>query len=424
MLLRGLFIGVAFGPTFLLGIWIAVASTPWYQQYLASSWSRELSRSLGMSITVDRVRTPSSSRVELHGVRVQHPESGSDVAKIRVVEATRFGNGWTARLAQPELQGPELGNCYRLIHDWFLCRPKLVENTIHIQMDDLTVHGSAGKGTFVDVHIELGHREDQALASVRCGLADVQLGDAIKVDFARSHTLKQSQWLFQTSSTSVPVAVMADYLPPLRALGTNASFTGSIWIRHDMANRSEWRLQGRLDQLQLEELSQSLPFRLSGTAQVHIENAHVSSGRLQYFRGNMVSDHAGRIDPRWIELGSRYLGLTTGWKPSADTMPRSLEYDSLAADIEISHQGISLRGLRNDEVIVQGLESPLLVESDQIAPMPLDNLVSFLTGEYRSDRNPNGTAAALRARIAQHLPWPINANATTISVVPTVGIQR
>ncbi len=418
-IVRMLFFFAAALPTIALCVCIVVSWTPWYQSYRIASWNRWLSSQLGMHVTIDQIRTPSPNLTEFEYITILHPESNREVARVRLVEAFHSTQGWALRLAQPELQGEELASCYKIVHDWFLCRPKSVQQAVVLAMNDLTIHGSSSSATLVDIKIDLSSKSDQVLSHMRFRLAGDPPESEARLDFTRSHRSKITHWQLQTGEQSFPCALFSDYFRDLEKLGDSARFTGTAWCKYGEEVPREARISGRLDRVQLDQLTQQLPYSLTGQAQLWLSDAIFANGKVRSLKGRLISSSSGRLDRRWISGAAESLGIVAANVSSPESTMRHLPYDAIGIDMELMATGLVLHGIGDNPTLLSGPQGPLLTAPTQVAAIPLSSVAEFLSGGSSAI---NGVAgfdqAAARTMIAQYLPWP-DPEGPKVSVVPT-----
>jgi hypothetical protein len=418
-IVRMLFLFAAALPTMCLCVWVIASWTPWYQSYRVASWNHWLSSQLGMHVSIQNIRTPSPNLIEFESIIISHPESDREVARVRLVEAFRSSQGWALRLAQPELQGAELTSCYKIVHDWFLCRPKSVQQAVVLAMNDLTIHGTSSSATLVDIKIDLSSKPDQVLSHMRFRLAGEPLESEARLDFSRSHRSKITHWQLQTGEQSFPCDIFSDYFHDLDKLGESARFTGTAWYKYGEDVSREARISGRLDRVQLDQLTQHLPYDLTGLAQLWLSDAVFANGRISSLKGRLYSSSGGRLDRRWISTAAESLGVTATNMPAAESTIRHLAFDAIGVDMELTTSGLVLHGIGDNPTLLSGPQGPLLTASGPIAAIPLTSVAEFLSGSSLSTKGVAGfDQSAARHTIAQYLPWP-EPEGPKVSVVPT-----
>jgi hypothetical protein len=179
-----------------------------------------------------------------------------------------------------------------------------------------------------------------------------------------------------TGGTPLPCSLIGSYWPAALRLGSASTFDGRITATRD-AGRWMLELSGRLSDVDLERLLEPYPHKLSGTAEISLENAIVTNGQLQAAAGRIVGG-PGVISRSLIHAAQQHLGV----EPSRQTMlgrASRIEYRQLNLAFKIDQAGLSLRGefpKAPGAILVD--EKVVLVRQGADDPLPVVNLLRAL----------------------------------------------
>jgi hypothetical protein len=349
---RMLFLLLGASPVCLGLLWILWSCTPWYASQRRRDWESLLANSLGMRVHVGLVREPSPEHFQLEQVIIQHPESQLEVVRVRMVEGFRRGEGWAVRLAQPEIQGDQLEACWRIAHDWFLCRPALTRNALAIAMNDVTIHGVAADArgrvastrTLKDLQIDLLPQTDLITATLRYRHAEDPPLEAIRLQATRYHHSKDRHTELQldTGRLAFPCSLLAGRFPHLGRMGPAAQFTGGVDLR--MADSGQWsaRIRGSVQQMDWHDVTEPFPFRLTGLGRIEDMDVVLNDGKIQVARGKL-SGRNGLVHRKWLMHSRKLFGVPA--PSSLSEMRESMvHYHAIDASFELSPSGLIVRG--------------------------------------------------------------------------------
>lgn len=278
-------------PTLLTFAAVMVTRTPWYHRAEIAALEVLLQQRLGLSVAIAEMTKPTPGEWQLEGVRLSDPETGAEVARVRtVIYAVAEGRSGIY-LEQPELRSDQFPLSWRLVHDRFLCQPELIGSGLRLRAKDLSIHNQLQGLTLSPVDVRIEPQEQDTLATVRFALAGRPAGEApamLRVTRDRSGTAPRTHVSLATGSSPLPCNVLADYLPVMRLLGSDAQFAGQLrWeLGHDDYTV---QLQGaKFTDVNMLDLFELFDYRLSGMGTIEIQS-------LTRHRGRPVSEAIGRI---------------------------------------------------------------------------------------------------------------------------------
>jgi hypothetical protein len=167
-----------------------------------------------------------------------------------------------------------------------------------------------------------------------------------------------TSWTLRTNETPLPCSALAEYLPMLERLGSDAMFSGTMrWsIRQD-----GWMIDlggSRFSNIALGQWLENLPHRLTGMASVQLDRCRVVSEQ----RVTQVVDIAGSLRARDGLVGEsmfaaarRHLGFAVADVGSV------VAYDRIALGFNLNGPLLQLDGVCGTELGYEGLHSGVVV---------------------------------------------------------------
>jgi len=341
---RMLFVFSCAIPTCMTVLVVVLTCTPWYSDYRRRSVEHELSRQLGVTILIDAIEYPAPQVTRLVGLRMLEPETQAEIGRVRLVTWITGDTKDGVRLSQPELQSQYLPYVWRVIHDRFLCQPELTSVPIRMAADDLTIHSGTGSMTLRDVDTWIRPLENRVEAMIQCVPAARRDDAPVHVTVVRDRSGRSAvtDWTLQTGDIALPCSALADYLPAMRNLGADATFTGTL---HWKIDADGWLLDlggSRFDEVELAELMHGVPHRLTGRASVRLERCHVEPGEAVDVSGTLVAN-SGYIGQSLIRASHSQLGFDIA--PLADGEARDVPYERLALRFDLFGPQLTLAGI-------------------------------------------------------------------------------
>lgn len=395
---------LAFGvlPTLGTLAWTAYRASPLYAAVERLAWENRLGALTGLSAKVGQIEHPTWDTTLLHELHLIDPDGGQRVARIRQVDIGLQPEGVVVLLSQPEVSQGKFLRIWDTLHDRILRGPAPSAD-VQIRTGEFTLEVGKRAQTFTAVQCTISRRPPGAAlatdppnnssstaetnrrgadvqADIQFQLAGVEMPIPARllVERCRQASPPTTHWTLQ-SNVPIPCDVFTDYLPLLSQLGDRATFQGNVSVA---LQRASWsgQLSGQFLQVDLRQLTNALPHRLSGTANVRIDQAFIEQGVLNSATGAVIS-HGGTVSRSLISSLAQHLSLSTPEVVLAESAPLT-GYDLLAFQFAISGEGFSLAGFndRGDETMLTAAGQPLLAGDSQ-ARYPLAALVRALTPE-------------------------------------------
>jgi hypothetical protein len=341
---RLLFVFCCALPTCLSATVVAVTCTPWYADYCRRAIEHELSRQAGVTVLIEAVEYPTPSTTRLLGVRLLEPETRAEIGRVRVVT---WGGGDAKNgiyLSQPEMQSEQLPYVWRVIHDRFLCQPELTAVPVRMVAADLTIHSRSGSMTFRDINTWLRPLDRRIEAMIQCVPAARHDDAPVHISVVRDRTSRvaSTDWTLNTGDIALPCSALADYLPTMRNLGADATFTGTLKWK---INSAGWSIDlggSRFDEVELSELLHSVPHRLTGRASVRLERCQIDPGSAVDVSGTLLAG-SGFIGHSLMRSAQSQLGFDIAL--AGDAGERDWPYDRIALRFDLFGPQLTLAGI-------------------------------------------------------------------------------
>lgn len=360
---RMLFVFSCAAPTLVTVAVVILTCTPWYDDYRRRGIEHHLSRELGVTVRIDAVEYPSPKTTRLVGVRLLEPETGNEVGRVRMVTWVSGETKNAIRLSQPELQSEQLPYAWRVLHDRFLCQPVLTALPVRMAADDLTIHSRVGSMTLRDVDMWLRPLDQRVEAMIQCVPASRRDDAPIHISVVRDRSGRNAStdWTLQTGDIALPCSALADYLPAMRNVGADATFTGTLRWKIDPTGWSVDLGGSRFDDVELAELMHSVPHRLTGRASVRFERCLFQPGTAVDVSGTLVSG-GGFIGQSFIQAAQSQLGFDAA--AFVDQEARDVRYERIALRFDLFGPQLTIAGICHQQRGYEYLSGGTVVTAD------------------------------------------------------------
>jgi hypothetical protein len=306
----------------------------------------------------------------LEDVSLVDPDGGRRVVRVRLIEVAKTDHGLIAIASQPEIGARQLQRLGEILYTRILRGPKPAE-PMQLLLGDVTMQGTAGAMTFSDVRVALDTPQDAVQVTLDFLVAGQDKANPLQLQVTRSRdgAAPASTWQLRTAAGQFPCALLADYLPPLAALGPDCQFQGTAWIEQD-GRGWNGEIAGRFVNADLGNLIAPFPHKLSGSAEIMLSHSRFEQGRVVEVAGSLSSG-GGVISRSLLDAASDSLRLTANsvTDEQTDTL---LAYRQLAIGFQIDAASIRMSGLcdgRQQDVVLLGANGkPLLQSSAKAVP--------------------------------------------------------
>jgi hypothetical protein len=365
----------------------------------------ELSRELGLKVSLAGVAYPRPAVALYDGVELADPETSAPLARMRFLEIAESSSATAIVASQPVLDAVRLGRLWqaaaeRMRDDNSAMPPvRLVAREATLEWPGPSPAGGDSQ-TLTDVLGELAVKSDgqrQTTASLSFRLAGSESPEPVRVRYTRQASAPQpaaivernsfhsgldgavtvsTRFELDTGGASVPLSMLTVPLGLADRLGPRAKFRGSLWASE---TRDGWdgELTGEFTDVDLQTaIEEQFPHHMSGTATLTIARARFHGGRLEEARGSLVAV-SGVIGQSLLSAAARHLQLsgTAGANSNEALVP----YDRLAFSFEIDSSGLTIHGQcdRPPGTIVRRGDTALLTEAGG-GPVPVIALLRTL----------------------------------------------
>ncbi|QDT08934.1 hypothetical protein [Planctomycetes bacterium K23_9] len=346
---RLLFVFCCAIPTFFTFAIVFVSWTPWYHNRQLAEIQARLSRETGLVVTVDDFEQISPYRMCLHRVCIHEPETNLEVAKVEritwICEDERIG----VRIEKPELQSPQLAHAWQLVHDRFLCRPKLTKVPVKITANDLTIHSETGSMSMSDLLMWIKPRPHSVEATLQC-LTPGRNRFPVNVTAIRDRSTDKpkTRWTLETGPTALPCSALAGYLPLLKRLGSDAEFTGKLTWESEFSGGWSVDLGGaRFSSIDLGSVFEDLPHSIRGKADLVLDRCQIVPGQSVNLSGTVRSTK-GWIRSSLLSAMENELGFVVD-QQAVQNPSGEVFYELMALHFQMNGWDLSLRGACNKE---------------------------------------------------------------------------
>ncbi len=352
LLCRAGFLALCILPTATVWAW----TSSWQGASHRAAVAAQLSQNLGLRTTLADVAYPKPGLTLLEGLQLADPETGLPLVQMRFLEAG--GGERTAALvaSQPEIDAAQLARLWRVV-DARLRESVDSQPLVRLAASEVTLHLPDGSQTLTEFLGQLDTRSSstERVVSINFRLAGAAAADPIRIRYARrvaddalptAHrplpTARVATLVeLHTGGEAVPVWLLAGPLGIAHHLGPHARFRGSIWAS-ETSEGWEGEISGQLLDVDLQSLvSEQFPHRLSGPAEITIQNARIHRGRLEEASG-MLTAGPGVVSRSLLAAAVESLHWISG-DAAAKVAPLE-QYEQLALRFTIDAGGLTVRG--------------------------------------------------------------------------------
>lgn len=325
-------------PTLSFVSWALVLRTPWYHAGQIRTMEEELTRWFGVRVAIEDLRHPTPQVWELRDVRLSNPETGAEVASARTVLLTVKQQKVYVHLSQPELRSDQIGLAWEVFHRRLLCQPDVLDVPLQLRADDLSVRGDLQGITLTPAVLQITPDKDATLAQLQFAIAGqpvVEQPPRIQVRRSRG-TQPQTTWMLDTQGTPLPCGVLADYMPAMRSLGPDATFSGVLRIQPHDGDYAVSIEDARFARVNMLDLTEPLDDPVRGMADIDVDY-------LYRRQGAPVTAARGELRMRGAQLQPRLLAAV------AELFRVSLDPRLLNENRRVVCDLVSMRFLLDDQ---------------------------------------------------------------------------
>jgi hypothetical protein len=388
MICRTLFLALCVLPTLGVFAWSSSRLSP---EGTAES-AAELSRELGLKVSLAGVSYPRPDVSLYDGVELADPETAAPLARMRFLEVADTSGAIAIVASQPVIDAVQLGRLWQAVAERLrqadgAGKPiRLVAREVTLEWPNRALGGDSQ--TMTDVLAELavksdGGRETTAAFSFR--LAGSDAAQVARFRYSRRVSADQkgttsasviTRIEIDTGGAAIPLSMLTVPLGIANRLGPRAKFRGSLWATE---SRGAWdgELTGEFRDIDFQTaIAEQFPHHLEGPATITIARARFAGGRLEEARGSLAAA-SGVIGQSLLSSAARNLQLAgTAGAASNDAL---VPFDQIAFSFEIESGGLTVHGQCDGlpGTIVRRGDRALLVDSSG-TPVPVIALLRTL----------------------------------------------
>ena len=342
---RLLFVFCCAVPTSIVFASILITWTSWYQSRKLGELTYNLSRETGLTFQVERCQRIAPGKFVLENVRISDPESGQEVATVRMIDYFHGDEHIVVWLHQPQLQSSGLGGAWTLLHDRLISRPEHTVLPMKIVATDLNIESSTGSLPLPEVRVNVSPVGKSVRLIAQASDPSNRNGSRIRVDLFRNReaAFPATELVLSTEGTALPCSAIAEYAPALKRLGPDANFSGMIKC---VETPSGWWFDlgsSSLTRMNLSFLSLDLPHQVSGSASLHFRNCVIHPGEMVNLIGTVQASNVRVKSPLFAAMQEHLRMDVHEQALSADR--NGVECRLAAIDFKITDQTMELMGI-------------------------------------------------------------------------------
>lgn len=409
---RLLFVFCCAVPTSIVLLSIPVTWTSWYQSRELDALTHRLGLQTGLAFQIERCQRIAPGKYVLENIRVSDPDSRQHVATIRTIDYVQSDELIAVRLHQPEFQSAGLGHAWTMIHDRLISRPARTVLPIRIEAFDANIISRTGSMPATEISATITPEGESVRMIARAQDYSRRTGPQIRVELFRDRKreIPATTLVLSTEGTALPCSALAEYAPAIKCLGPNALFSGVIQCAESPNGWSFDLKTSSLTHLSLNDMTDHLPHRVIGEAELHLRRCVIIPGQSVNIVGSIESSKPSSIRiPSSLLMALRDQLGTPVDESVLIANPNGVECD-LSVDFDIHDETMTLTGIGSDTVLYSrgrpiALANPEPVSADRITAMlspPSRWLVSWnqvllpSTPLVRSDAHPSATIGSVR----------------------------
>jgi hypothetical protein len=415
VLCRGAFVGCCALPTLFTLCMVIWVHTPWYQAYRVECTEAKLQDWLGMRFEIEAIDDLAPGALRLRGLKIIEPETGTEVARARMVQWVTTKDQMGVSVHQPEFQSAQLEHAWHLLHDRFFCRPDLTATRVRIKSADLTIHSDAGAATATNVDMLIQPAEQTTQLSVSFHLAGTTgiRPAMIAAVRDRAHSLPQTVWTLKSGDSPLPCSALAEYLPVMKLLGPAAEFSGSLhWSLQDR----KWQMDlggCHFRKVELARLLDRPSYKIVGQADLQLTRCQLVDGRFTDLAGVLEVAEAGRVGRDLLAAAEQNLQLQV--VPDAPRLP--------GGDLAFDHLDLAFSLEKNDlrlGLLLLDAGRTIASKSWNDSAVPAFTVASLVAPDssVRLPLNPQSM------KLMDLLPLPVQTSSRDEWMPPRVSLQR
>jgi hypothetical protein len=382
-----IFFALGVAPTLAVAAWCFW----WHSARHVAAEAEQLGWRLGMKVWLSGVRHPRPGVVVYEEIEAREPETNQPFFRCREVEVRWADGGGDSKgktlqlvLSQPEINTLQWAEAWRLVDRVLTRRAEPGDVRLQITAEQVTLTGRGQSYKLAQAEGRVETLAGGPQASVTFRLAGNAASDRVRLLVTRNRqvTPPATGFTLDTAGTPLPCRMLALGLPGFDLLGPRSEFCGTL-AAGPSSDGPSGELVGQFTEVNLERLvPDRSSHRLTGAADITVELARFSRGRLQEGAGSLVAG-PGMVSRSLLEVAVQRLGMAGG--AGIDRDDPLVPYEQLALWFSCDAKGLRVRGLSpggGSGTILASRRGPILSEPQPSAQqLPLSVVVQALAPE-------------------------------------------
>ena len=340
-------------PTLGAAAWCAMRHMPW----TAQDEAKTLGRQLGLEVHLAGLKNLRPGVVLYEDFELADPETGQCLFRSRLLEVQwntiTDGSGTGNPLlvlsaSQPEIESAGLRQLGSLLQRAMQGQTGRPAANLRISARELTLRAGKNSQTFNGLEGSLDNPPGGVQAIVSFRIPGIEMPEPVKIRAVRNRQTSPpaSGFELSTGDGCLPCDLLAVGLPELGALGSRCCFRGYIWANQDSGSQriDNWsgEVTGQLTGVDLDRLvTDHFPHKLSGAADMTIQSARFSHGRIEQAAGTVMAG-PGVVSCSLLQAAVKHLQFTSG--ADLDLLADQVAYDRLALELFMDGRGLWIAG--------------------------------------------------------------------------------
>ena len=348
-LCRMVFLLLALTPVVGVAGYSVLRITPWYQSYQKDLWQRRLSDNLGVNVHFKTIEFRSPNQFRATDLIFANPETGQQILTVETIEVSIDRGGWLVHnVVSPVLNGSQVQLVMDSLHDRFLCRPQSSACLLGLSMPELLISNRTNNIRIQNVKVGFTPTESMSQLLLLFSLDGRESSNRASLSVDRDHIAESTKWTFKSNNSEIPCHVLSARFPPLRHLGSQASFRGTISCWQNKQN-SQISIQGNVHSVDLAAATLPIGSPIQGLGELRNLTAIISGEGLRQSQGTLISPSCN-VDSDWLDrmIASNllYTDSSSRFSKMGPNIPPNYltRAKNVAVQFTLEEQGLRLSG--------------------------------------------------------------------------------
>ncbi len=344
--------------------------SPGYAYQRTQTIANTISDACGVGVKIESVTTLDRHRIQINNLKLQHPETFETLAKVDIAMAERVGAQWIVHAPQLDCAVNKLLAVSRVAHDRFLCRADERLAKMQIVCDKVRLLDETSNTTTGKLQVAFTPKVDRSSLQISI---QPQADNEKTIDL-RFNRLRDSSPLattieLATNGFQIPIEYLSGVLGYVELLGDKATFEGTLV--YESSAGEKWMMgKSLIRNFRWEQVTSLLPYRLSGTGELYVDNLTLIDGKVTYAGGYVMATE-GSINAEWLNKASGLLGMEVR-HGALNGVGVTKPFMNMRAWFQLNREGLLLKGGYNPpqeglpRVVLWDADGPLLYEPPRL----------------------------------------------------------